>query len=160
MKGKINVVDNYDKKLVEHLLKQARSTWAELGTLLGLSAPAAAERVHKLEDRGVIKGYSALVNPESVGLGLAALISVHLERPEHKANFLEMIFNLPEIQECHHVAGEEDYVIKVICKGTRDLERLISEQIKSVKGVIKTKTTIILSTVKDTPILPIPYENE
>lgn len=154
------MVDANDLKLIEQLLKHARSTWAELGTLLGLSAPAAADRVHKLEERGIIKGYSALINPESVGLGLGALISVVLERPEYKANFLEKVFDLPEIQECHHVAGEEDYVIKVICKGTRDLERLISEEIKSVKGVIKTKTTIVLSTVKDTPILPIPYEKE
>lgn len=138
-------------------MKFARSTWAEFGGLLGLSAPAAAERVHKLEERGIIKGYSALIDPEAVGLGLAALISVCLERPEYRTNFLEKVNNLPEIRECHHVAGEEDYVIKVICKGTRDLERLVSEEIKAVKGITKTKTTIILSTVKDTPILPIYY---
>jgi len=59
-----------------------------------------------------------------------------------------------EIQECHHIAGDEDYVLKVRCKGTRDLERLVSEEIKSIPG-IKTRTTVIMSTVKETPILPI-----
>lgn len=153
-------MDTYDIKIIEHLMKFARSTWAELGALLGLSAPAAADRVHKLEERGIIKGYTALVDPESVGLGLAALISVFLERPEYKMNFLEKVYKLPEIQECHHIAGEEDYVIKVVCKGVRDLERLVSEEIKTVKGVVRTKTTIILSTVKDTPLLPVPFERE
>ena len=149
------MVNTLDVKLIDRLMRFARSTWAELGGLVDLSAPAAAERVHKLEERGIIKGYSAIIDPEAVGLGLAALISVCLERPEHRKNFLETVNSLPEILECHHVAGDEDYVIKVICKDTRDLERLVSEEIKAVNGIMKTKTTIILSTVKDTPILPI-----
>jgi Lrp/AsnC family leucine-responsive transcriptional regulator len=147
-------MDSNDLKVIRRLMEQARTTWAELGTLLGLSAPAAADRVHKLEEAGVIKGYSALVDPEAIGYGLAAFISVMLERPEHRAEFLRKVNALPEIQECHHAAGNEDYILKVRCRGTRDLERLISEELKSLQGV-KTKTTVILSTVKETPILPI-----
>jgi Lrp/AsnC family leucine-responsive transcriptional regulator len=144
-------------KVLKQLMQQARTTWAELGMLLGLSAPAAADRVRKLEEAGVIKGYTALINPDQIGCGLAALISVTLERSEHKVQFLEMVNTLPEILECHHVAGAQDYSLKVRCSGTRDLERLISEEIKSLQGV-KTKTTIILSTVKETSILPIKVE--
>ncbi|MBU2700191.1 Lrp/AsnC family leucine-responsive transcriptional regulator [Sporomusaceae bacterium BoRhaA] len=150
-------MDSNDFKVIKQLMEQARTTWAELGTLLGLSAPAAAERVRKLEELGVIKGYSALINPEEIGCGLAALISVTLERPEQKKEFLTRVNNLPEILECHHIAGAEDYILKVRCSGTRDLERLISEKIKSLSG-IKTRTTVILSTVKETPILPIKFE--
>jgi Lrp/AsnC family transcriptional regulator, leucine-responsive regulatory protein len=150
-------LDSNDFKVIKRLMEQTRTTWAELGTLLGLSAPAAAERVRKLEELGVIKGYSALINPEEIGCGLAALISVTLERPEQKKEFLTKVNNLPEILECHHIAGAEDYILKVRCSGTCDLERLISEEIKSLSGT-RTRTTVILSTVKETPILPIKFE--
>lgn len=150
-------MNNNDLKVIKQLMEQARTTWAELGALLGLSAPAAAERVRKLEEAGVIKGYSAIINPDEVGCGLAALIAVTLERAEARTDFLHMVNNLPEILECHHIAGAEDYILKVRCSGTRDLERLISEEIKSLSG-IKTRTTVILSTVKETPVLPIKTE--
>ena len=152
-------LDSNDLKVIERLMENARTSWADLGTLIGLSAPAAADRVHKLEESGVIKGYSALIDPDALGYGLAAFISVTLERPENRADFLKKVNDLPEIQECHHVAGNEDYILKVRCTSTRDLERLVSEEIKSLQGV-KTKTTVILSTVKETPILPIKVGKE
>ncbi len=153
--------DSLDYKLVGYLMKQGRSTWAELGGILGLSAPAAADRVHKLEENGVIRGYSALVDPESVGLGIAAFISVTLDRPEHRRHFLDQIQQMAEILECHHIAGEEDFVLKVRCLDTKRLEYLVSEEIKSIPGISKTRTTIILSTIKETPVLPVnlPEEN-
>ena len=135
-------------------MANARSTWAELGALIGLSAPATADRVRKLEDSGVIKGYAALVNPEAVGCGLAALISLSIENPEYRPVIIKKIGELAEILECHHVAGDVDYILKVRCAGTRGLERLISDELKAFPGV-KTKTTVILSTVKETPVLPL-----
>ena len=143
-----------DKKIVVRLMTQARSTWAELGALLNLSAPAAAERVRKMEENGVIKGYAAIVTPEAVGCNLTAFISVNLDRTEQKTAFINQVNNLPEVLECHHMAGAEDYVLKVRCAGTRDLERVISEEIKALPG-IKTRTTIILSTLKETTVLPV-----
>lgn len=152
-------MNSNDLKLINHLMHQARSTWAELGTLLGLSAPAAADRVHKLEEAGIIKGYSALIDPDAIGCGLAALISVIVENSEQRTNLLEKVHELPEILECHHVAGDVDYILKVRCADTRDLERLISKEIKSFSG-IKTRTMVILSTVKETPILPLHLKKE
>lgn len=147
-------MDSIDIKLLSILMQQARSTWAELGARLGLSAPAIADRARKLEEAGVIKGYSALIDPETVGCGLAAFISVTLECPDTRYAFLELVGNQGQIQECHHVAGSEDYILKVRCHNTRDLENLISEQIKALPG-IKTQTTVILSTVKETHVLPV-----
>lgn len=152
--------DSFDYKLITYLMKQGRSTWAELGAILGLSAPAAADRVHKLEEKGVIKGYSASVDPESVGLGIAAFISVTLDRPEHRKHFLDRIQEMTEILECHHIAGEEDYILKVRCPDTKRLEYLISEEIKSLPGILKTRTTIIMSTNKETPVLPVNMPQE
>ena len=148
-----------DLKLIKQLMTNARSTWAELGMLLGLSAPAAADRVHKLEETGVIKGYAAIVNPDSIGCGLAALISITIENPEQRPNILRLVDKLPEILECHHVAGDVDYILKIRCSNTRDLERLVSNEIKSFPG-IKTRTMVILSTVKETPILPLNISKE
>lgn len=135
-------------------MTNARSTWAELGALIGLSAPATADRVRKLEETGVITGYAALVNPEAIGCGLAALISLTIENPEYRPAIIKKVGELTEILECHHVAGDVDYILKVRCAGTRGLERLISDELKIFPGV-KTKTTVILSTVKETPILPL-----
>ncbi|TCL37675.1 Lrp/AsnC family leucine-responsive transcriptional regulator [Anaerospora hongkongensis] len=152
-------MNSNDLKIIEQLMRHARTTWAELGALLGLSAPAAADRVRKLEETGVIKGYAALINPDEIGCGLAAMIAVTLERPEVRSDFLRLVMNLAEVLECHHIAGEQDYMIKVRCSGTRDLERLISEEIKALPG-IKTRTTVILSTVKETPVLPVKWEGK
>lgn len=151
-------MDSFDSKIIHRLMQDARVSWAELGAYLGLSAPAAAERVRKLEQRGIIRGYAALVDAASVGLQLAALVAVTLERPEHRAAFLQLVESTPEIQECHHTAGDEDYILKVQCKDTRHLERLLSHTIKGIHGVVRTRTTVILSTVKETPVLPLAIE--
>ncbi|WP_203457037.1 Lrp/AsnC family transcriptional regulator [Paenibacillus tepidiphilus] len=149
-------MDSLDYKIITALMHYGRITWAELAGQLGLSSPAAADRVRRLEEQGVIRGYTALIDAESAGYGLAALIAVSLERPEHRQPFLELVRRLPEIQECHHTAGDDDYMLKVRCRGTRDLDRLISEELKSLPGIMRTRTTIILGTVKETPNVPLP----
>ena len=139
---------------IDYLMANGRATWAELASVLGLSAPAAADRVRRLEERGVITGYAARVNPEAIGLGLTAFIAVTLERPAHRAAFLERVRALPEVQECHHVAGDDDYLLKVRCASARDLERIVSDELKGLDGIARTRTTIVLSTSKETVTLP------
>ncbi len=149
-------MDNYDSKAIASLMANARISWAELGSLLGLSAPAAAERVRKLEEKGIIKGYAALVDPKEAGFGLGAFVSVTVEDAQYRRIFLELVAQAPEILECHHVAGVEDYILKVRCADTQELERLISGRIKNLPG-IRTRTTVVLSTVKETPVLPVRF---
>ena len=136
-------------------MSQARTTWAELGSLLGLSAPAAADRVRRLEEKGILRGYHAAVDPSAIGCELGAFISVSLTHPDGRNDFLALIHRLPEVQECHHVAGEADYILKIRCKNTKDLERLISEELKTAGGQVRTRTTVILSTAKETSVLPL-----
>ncbi len=150
------VLNEIDLKVIRHLMEQGRITWSELATILELSAPATADRVRRLEERHVIKGYAALIDPVSMGLDLAAFVFVTLDRPEHRATFAQRVQELPEIQECHHVTGNDDYLLKVRCRSTRELEQLVSENLKSLPGVLKTRTTIVLSTVKETASLPLP----
>ena len=135
-------------------MSHGRSTWAELGALLGLSAPAAAERVRKLEENGVIKGYAALIDAEAIDCGMTALISLSVEDAKQLQPLLQRIALLPQIQECHHVAGDIDYLLKVRCSGTRELERIVSEELKAFPGV-KTRTMVVLSTLKETAQLPL-----
>ena len=131
-------------------------TWADLASHLGISGPATADRVRKLEERGVIQRYVAQIDPQSLGYDLTAFIAITLERPCDRDAFLTQVHTLPEIQECHHVAGDYDYLLKVRCQGTRGLEHLITAGIKQISSGIKTRTTITLSTVKETIALPIP----
>ena len=147
-------MDAIDVTILRRLMERARTTWAELGSLLGLSAPAAADRVRKLEEAGVIRGYAAIVDPDAAGCGLGAFVSVTLERSDDRGAFLDTVRSLPEILECHHVAGAEDYILKVRCADTRGLERLVSDGLKSVPGV-RTRTAVILSTARETHILPV-----
>ena len=96
----------------------------------------------------------ALVDPEAAGCGLGAFVSVTLERADDRGAFLDLVRTQPEVLECCHIAGAEDYVLKIRCADTRALERLISDRIKSVPGV-RTRTGVILSTVKETQVLPV-----
>ncbi len=129
-------------------------TWAELGELLELSAPAAAERVHRLQERGVIQGFTALADPQAAGFPVLAFVFVTLESQVQRAAFLAAVQGRSSILECHHVAGEDDYLLKVRCASLKQLDQLLSEDLKTRMGVARTRTTIILGTAKETPKLP------
>ena len=148
-------LDSLDRKALEFLVRNGRATWAELGQLLGLSAPSAAERVRKLEQRGVIRGYAALIDPASVGRPLTAYISVSLASHRNRAAFLRAIAKMDQVAECHHVAGDDDYLLKVRCRGTQDLDHLLARELKEKLGVARTRTTIVLSTAKESVRVPI-----
>src|SRR5262249_13462169 len=115
-------MDTIDLKAVSHLQLAGRESWATLGVALGMTGPAAAERVRRLEADGVIRGYAALIDPQRVGASLTAYVAVTLERPGNRAAFLRRVSRLVEVQECHHVAGDYDYLLKVRCAGTSDLD--------------------------------------
>lgn len=149
-----------DTKTVAHLQAAGRESWIRLGEMLGVTGPAAAERVRRLEERGVIRGYAALLDPKAVGASLTAFVAVTLRRPKHRRAFLKRVASLTEVQECHHVAGDDDYLLKVRCSDTGHLDRVLSDEVKGVPGVLRTCTTIVLSTLKETTMLPLPDEDD
>jgi len=148
-----------DVKALKLLMRNGRATWAELGQLLGLSAPSAADRVRKLERRGVIRGYAALVDPGSAGHPLTAYVSVSLASHRDRAVFLRAITKMENVAECHHVAGDDDYLLKVRCRGTQDLDHLLAKELKDKLRVARTRTTIVLSTAKESVRVPIDAAN-
>jgi Lrp/AsnC family transcriptional regulator, leucine-responsive regulatory protein len=149
-------MDAVDHKILTTLMDDGRASWADLADTVGLSAPAVAERVHRLEDRGAIRGYAAIVNGSQVGAHLTALVAVTLDSPAAREGFLRVVRDTVEVQECHHTAGDDDYLLKVRCGGTAELEHLLSDVLKGVPGVSRTRTTVVLSTVKDSPVVPLP----
>lgn len=148
-------MDAIDLKALRLLQRDGRATWAAVAGELQMTAPAAADRVRHLEEAGVIKGYAALLDAAAVGLTFTAFVAVTLERPVHRAAFLKRVARTPEILECHHVAGDADYLLKVRCRSTSDFERVLTDELKGVAGVSHTRTTVVLSTEKDTVQVPL-----
>jgi Lrp/AsnC family transcriptional regulator, leucine-responsive regulatory protein len=151
-------VDALDRKALPLLMKDARVTWSELGHELGLSAPAAAERVRKLEDQGIIRGYSAILNAEALGYSLTAFVFVTLTDQRRRTAFHNGVKRLDQIVECHHVAGDDDFLLKIRCRGTRDLDRLLVDELKGKMGVARSRTTVVLDTAKETSAVPVDVE--
>ena len=119
MESKVEILNEIDIQILERLQRNARTTWTELANELGLTAPAIAERTRKLEERGTIRGYHAALEPERVNCGLLAYIAVQLRHPDARQPFLNRIQTMPEILECHHVTGEDDYWLKIRCANTK-----------------------------------------
>ena len=138
-------MDAIDLSLLDLLRSNARLSYAELARQVGLSAPAVHERVGKLETAGVIRAYQADVAPESVGLGVTALISVVEDSGGDTDDVLEAFRGLPEIESCYFMAGVESYLLKARVGTIAELERLIV-RLNRIPGVASTRTTIALST--------------
>lgn len=119
-------------------------SYTDLGKATGLSTSAVHQRVRRLEQRGVIRGYSAIVDPDAVNLALTAFISVKPFDPSAPDDVPERLAPLPEIEACHSVAGDENYILKVRVGAPGDLEDLLA-RIRSAAGV-STRTTVVLST--------------
>ncbi|WP_294739442.1 Lrp/AsnC family transcriptional regulator [uncultured Exiguobacterium sp.] len=150
------MIDSYDLKIIDLLRQDARMKWSTLAQHIGLSAPAVAERVIRLQEQGIIRQLTTVLDPSSFDYRLAAFVAVSLERPEHRAPFLERIQQLEHVLECHHVAGDDDYLLKIRCRDTEQLDEIITYQIKGLPGISRTKTTIIMRTEKESLHFPLP----
>jgi Lrp/AsnC family transcriptional regulator, leucine-responsive regulatory protein len=142
-------LDAIDYKLIELLQQNARMTQMEMASAVGLSQPAVAERMRKLEQEGVISGYSARVNARKVGKDISAFIGVSIEHPRYNAGFAKKILALPDVLECHRVTGSDSYLLKVVTENTESLDRLISELLRVIPGVTRTLTSIVTSSIKE-----------
>lgn len=150
---KATFLNAVDRQLLVALQEDSRLSYQELGSKVGLSTSAANERVRKLFNEKVITGCHARVDPKLVGLEISALLSVAIDTPRHEAGFLQRIEETPEVQECHHITGEFSFLLKVHLRDTDHLECLLTDVIKSIKGVTRTNTNIVLSSPKDLPIV-------
>ena len=152
-------ISTNDARILDVLQKDGRRPYADLGADVGMSGPSAHERVKKLEARGVITGYAALVDPRSLGYDILAFSWV-TQAPGTTSTDLSAAFAaIPEIEECHHITGEADYLIKVRARDTRDLERVL-RLVQSTKDVFQTETDVVFSSGFERRPLHVPAETD
>lgn len=109
----MSAMEELDRQIVDLLVRDGRMSYTDLGKATGLSTSAVHQRVRRLEQRGVIRGYAAVVDPEAVGLPLTAFISVKPFDPSAPDDIADRLAGVPEIEACHSVAGDENYILKV-----------------------------------------------
>lgn len=142
-------MDALDHSILDLLQRDGRATQLEISRTVGLSQPAVAERIRKLEERGVITSYTARVDAKKLGKDITAFIGVTIEHPKYFEGFAKKVMALPEILEAHRVAGQDSYILKVKTSNTRTLDQLLVETLRMIAGVTKTNTTIVLSSIKE-----------
>ncbi|MBW1760326.1 MAG: Lrp/AsnC family transcriptional regulator [Deltaproteobacteria bacterium] len=143
--GERYVLDGIDRQLLDELQSDCKRSLKEIGAAVGLSAPSVMERVRKLENAGIIRGYHGLLDARKVGLDISAFIGVSIGDPRLLSAFEEWVDSIPQVLECHHVTGSHTLLLKVKTQNTEDLEQLIS-RIRSMDGVASTETMVVLST--------------
>jgi len=145
------VLDERDREIVAALQEDARATYAEVAQRVGLSASSVHDRVRKLEQAGVIRGYRAIVDPDALGLLITALVAATPLDPQQPDDLPDRLADFPEVEDCLSVAGEANYILKVRTRTTAELEDLI-RRLREKAGVA-TRTTIALSIpFEDRPI--------
>jgi len=153
-------LDAIDMVILRALQEDAKLPQARIAKRVGKSIGAVNERIRKLVQSGVIKGFAALLDPCRLGLDLVAFIEVSLEHPGHEREFVRLMQDLAAVQECHYVTGESSCLLKVRARNREELRNLVLGRINSLGGVRQTRTTIVLETAKETPLLPLEKEEE
>ena len=154
------MLDAIDRAILGHLQQNARTSNADIARQLDMAPSAILDRIRKLEQKGVIQGYTIRIDPRTVGLGLTAFILVRTEERVGSGAIGEALARLPEVLELHHVAGEDCYLVKVRVADTEALSRLLRDKVGRLKGVRNTRSTIVLSTAKEGGDLPLPDPEE
>lgn len=148
------MLDAIDIKILNILQKDGRTKRNVIADQVSLSLPSLSERLKKLEERGIIQGYYAKVNRKAFAYDLMAFITVFMKSSRKFEELSEHVKETPEILECHAILGEGSHILKVLVKGTDDLEKLLA-QIQSWPGVLRTLTSFVLSTIKETTSIKI-----
>jgi Lrp/AsnC family leucine-responsive transcriptional regulator len=149
------MIDDVDARILDILQQNARTPNAEIARRVGMAPSAILERIRKLEERGVIEGYGARINPEAVGLGLAAYVFVRADERAGAPGTAERLAEIEEVQEVYHVAGEDCFLARVRVAGTRALGELLQQKIGAIDTIRATRSTIVLDTVKAWAPLPV-----
>lgn len=142
-------MDHIDDKILMILKKNGKASATEISKVVGLSIPAVAERVRKMEHGGVIQGYGAKISRRKTGYNVTAFIMVNLERSGEVEEFRDSIIRFPQVLECHHIVGAFDYLLKVLVKTPDDLEHFLMDELNEIPTVASSQTFMCLSTIKE-----------
>jgi Lrp/AsnC family leucine-responsive transcriptional regulator len=150
-------LDAIDRKILEILQNNSNITNAQLAQEIGLSPAPTLERVKKLENGGVLKSYHAVVDYASVGLGVSTFVMVSLKghNKENIEKFMKAIRKIDEVIECHHVTGQADFILKIVSTDIPAYQNLMLEKVSNIEVVDSMQSMVILSTFKDSKVVPI-----
>ncbi len=150
-------LDTIDRRIVECLQRDGRATNVQLSAQVHLSPAQCLRRVRSLEQRGVIRGYTALVDPDRLGLAVSAYVSIAIGREESKrAREVEQLINdFPEIVECHAISGDFDYMLKVVARDLKALSEFLTDRLLQLQGVAGVRSAICLEEIKPQSPLPV-----
>lgn len=149
--------DEIDVQLLRLLQQDGRMSNAELARRVSLSPPSVLQRVKKLEEKGLIKDYAAVLDPEKMGFSLTvvAMVSLALHQDQPIQNFRKKVAEFPEVLECLHVSGDFDFMLKIVARDVHDYERFVSERLSAIKGIGKIHSCFVLGVNKSTTALPL-----
>ena len=143
------IVDEIDLGIINILKQNSRKSSSDISKKVNLSPPATLERIRKLEDSGIIEQFTIKVNRNKFNYNILAFIFVSIDNTEAVAQFNSLVTNYPTVLECHQVAGEYDYLLKVVAKDTKELEGFILNSKKKIIGVTRTNTIFTFSSIKE-----------
>ena len=147
-------MDATDEKILRSLSQNARRKASDISREIGLSVSAVIERIRKLEEGGVIRGYTAVLDRKRLGNDISAFMGVCLEHPKYCEGFTREVLRMDSVLACHYLTGDFDFMLHIVARSSEALEA-IHRQIKGIEGVSSTKTHFVLKTVKnDTCLLP------
>ena len=148
-------MDEIDRQILDILQRDGKVSQARIAEAVGLTTPSVNERIKKLETRGFIRRFTALLDPRMVGMPIVAHVDVLLEHPRFERPFLEEVEALLDIQECYAISGEYGYRLKVRARDVEHLESLLRQKIQTLRGVSRTRVELSLSIKKDSTLLPL-----
>jgi DNA-binding Lrp family transcriptional regulator len=150
-------IDETDKAILRLLQADGRVSNAEIARRVGLSAPATHARIRRLEDDGVIRRYATLLDREAIGFDMVCFINVSLQLHQFEAieRFKELVQDMPEVLECHHITGEFDYLLKAVFRNRDELQEFVVNKLTPIPGMAQINTSLVLIEIKATQELPI-----
>jgi len=148
-------IDDIDLRILDMLQRNGKLSQAKIAGAVGLTTPSVNERIKKMERHGMIRGFVALLDHEKMGLPLTAYVDVALEHPRFEKGFVDELEKLLSVQECHYLAGEYAYRLKVKASNPAALADFLQRRLLSIKGVARTRAELSLSSKKESTLLPL-----
>jgi Lrp/AsnC family leucine-responsive transcriptional regulator len=148
-------IDDIDLRILDMLQRNGKLSQAKIAGAVGLTTPSVNERIKKMERHGMIRGFVALLDHEKMGFPLTAYVDVALEHPRYEKAFVDDLEKLLGVQECHFLAGEYAYRLKVKAVSTAALADFLQHRLMTIKGVTRSRTEISLSSKKESTLLPL-----
>lgn len=151
----MEIIDDINRRILAILQRNARTTNAEIARQIGLAPSGVLERIRKLEQKGIITGYRLSLNSRKLGFAVTCFMFIRSDDPVGDITTAQRLAEIPEVEEVHHIAGEDCYLVKLRCADNESLGRLLRERIGAIETVRSSRTSIVLETIKEGGDLPI-----